>query len=385
MRNILKLRIAFVFFLSVSAVGAQQLPNNPLSGREVLEKEGCMNCHAVNGAGGTIGPDFGKQIFLGNDFDLLSKMWNHSQKMLLAMATTKTERPQFTGQEFREMGDFLYFVKYLGQPGNSSRGKKIFSDKRCIVCHSVGKVVPGKIALDSMIIYVSPIQLAQAMWNHSTQMQSRGKIKGLKFPAFSDDEFADLTAYIRQVSSLKTGEKIYSYPGNPILGEQLFKEKGCYYCHVEKPIGPKLDQISTQQSVTAIAGIMWNHSTKMANAVKTMGKPFPSFTGDQMADVISYLYFEGTPKTDGSEKLGEILFKEKGCINCHEEGNKFNAPVVEKLGPFHDTYDFLSALWNHAPRMEELLLAKGKQLPKLLPNEVKSLYLFLDAKAKTEK
>jgi len=385
MRNILTLGIAFVFFLLATLAKSQGLPSNPLSGREALENEGCLNCHAVNGTGGSVGPDFGKQIFFGNDYDLLSKMWNHSQKMLLVMSRTKTERPHFIGENFREMADFLYFIRYLGQPGNSSVGNKLFVIKQCIECHSVGKVVPGKIALDTMKVFVSPIQLAQAMWNHSSRMQSRGAARRVKLPTFSNNEFADLSAYIRKASSLKTEEKIYSYPGNPVLGERRFKEKGCYYCHVEKPVGPNLDSINTNESVIQIAGSMWNHSGKMAEAMKIMKKPFPLFIDDQMADVISYLYFKNTPRTTGSEELGANLFKTKGCIDCHQPGNNFHAPTVGKFGPFHDEDDFLAALWNQEPKMEELLLARGKQLPKLLPNEIKSLYLFIDAKTKTEK
>ncbi len=375
--------VVFLLFLSIAT--AQQLPENPMAGRVVFEKQGCISCHSVYGSGGTTGPDFGKKIFSGDDFYLLSKMWNHSSKMFLVMAQTGTKRPSFTGQDVKELSDFLYFVRFLGQPGNISTGRHLFSTKGCARCHSVGRAVPGKVALDSMKIYVSPIHLAEVMWNHSTLMHERGIRKGIRLPSFSDNEFADLTAYIRGASSLKTEDKIYSYPGSPVRGEQLFKSKGCYYCHVEKPIGPTLDRMKADQSVTEIAGAMWNHSGKMASTMKKMGLKYPSFTGDEMADVISYLYFKNLPRAEGSAESGARLFKEKGCENCHVAGNKVDAPTIDKFAHFRNEDEFLAALWNHAPKMEEVLLAHGKKLPELMPNDVKSLYLFIDAKTKEGK
>ena len=379
------LRVLTAFILLGSLVFAQELPKNPIAGRNVFEEEGCMNCHAVNGVGGTIGPDFWKHIFFGNGYELISKMWNHSSKMMLMMTRSKTKRPEFTGENFRDLGNFLFFLRYLGQEGSASAGKRLFVSKKCVDCHSIGRPIPGKIPLDSMKVYVSPVYLAQAMWNHSVEMHKKGVATRVKLPTFSKNEFADLTAYIRKASSFKSEKEIYSYPGDPAQGEKLFKEKGCYYCHVEKPVGPNLSRFNLNESVTTIAGVMWNHSDRMAVATKGLKMPYPTFSDNQMADVISYLYFEGSPKTTGSEKLGARLFREKGCESCHQAGNHFNAPTVDKFEPFNDKYDFFAALWNHAQRMEQLLFSQGKQLPKLLPNEVKSLYLFIDGKTKSAK
>ena len=373
-----------VLILWSAVAMAQVLPKNPLAGREVLEKQGCLNCHAVNGTGGTVAPDFGKQVFIGDEYDLLSKMWNHSEQMLAVMSRTRTERPQFNGTDFRELSNFLYFVRYLGQPGNSSVGKELFVSKNCVECHSVGMPVSGKIPLDSMKVFKSPVKLAQEMWNHAVAMERRRISKKVSLPVFSDNEFADLAEYLRQASSLKTEERIYSYPGDPTRGLKLFKEKGCEYCHVQKNIGPRLDETNTNQSVMKIAGIMWDHSEKMLNAARQMKKPFPLFTGNQMADVISYLYFSSTPKTTGSAEAGARLFKDDGCSNCHFAGNKLKAPTVGQLAVYRDKDEFLAALWNHVSQMEEILVARGKKLPKLLPNDIKSLYLFVNENATGE-
>ncbi|MGC8595191.1 MAG: c-type cytochrome [Candidatus Kryptoniota bacterium] len=382
-----------IFFVTIPAIMillgpiiiAQNLPQNPIEGREIFEKKGCMNCHAINGVGGNIGPDFGKHLFVGDEFDLFSKMWNHSPRMLLLMSRSSTKKPEFTSREFENLSHFLFFIRYLGTYGSVSKGKRLFTRKECVRCHSIGHPVPGKIPLDSMKIYASPVRLAQAMWDHSFEMWKRGREKGIRFPTFSDNEFADLVAYIRATSSVKLEKNIYSYTGDPAAGEKLFKSKGCYYCHVEKQIGPDLTKTNLNHTVTQIAGIMWNHSEKMLLAAKSMNKPFPELSDDEMANLIAYLYFESSPKTEGTSSKGRKLFKEKGCESCHQIGNELNAPLVENIGPYDNVAQFLAELWNHVTQIEQSSLAEGKRLPVLLPNDVKSLYLFINEKAKKGK
>lgn len=385
MSRIFLIVIPVVLFFVVSTTITQELPENPLEGREVFETKGCMNCHAINGVGGTIGPDFGKHVFVGDEFDLFSKMWNHSPKMLLIMSRSNRKWPQFTGREFKSLSNFLFFVRYLGEYGNASKGKKLFTSKKCIQCHSVGHPAPGKIPLDSMRIYASPVLLAQAMWNHSFEMRRLSKKLGVKLPTFSNNEFADLVAYIRSTSSIKTEKNVYSYTGDPAVGEKIFKEKKCYYCHVEKQIGPNLARMDLNRSVTEIAGIMWNHSEKMLLATNGLNVPFPILSDDEMANLISYLYFEGSYRTEGTSTKGEKLFVEKGCKSCHQIGSKSKAPIIKDIQPFSNNAQFLAALWNHMPGIEQSLLAKGKKLPVLLPNDVKSLYLFINEESKKGK
>lgn len=375
-----------VMLLLVGTIAlTQELPENPIEGREVFEEKGCMNCHAINGIGGNIGPDFGKHLFVGDEFNLFSKMWNHSPKMLLLMSHSSTQKPEFTGKEFKSLSNFLFFIRYLGQYGNVEAGKRLFVSKKCIECHSVGRPIAGKIPLDSMKIYASPVYLAQAMWNHSSEMKNLSKEKGIKLPQFSDNEFANLIAYIRSASSVKSEKNIYSYTGDPATGLKIFKAKGCYYCHVEKQIGPDLAKTNLNRSVTEIAGIMWNHLKGMLSAAKGFNKPFPKLSDNEMANIISYLYFESSSRSEGSSSEGEKLFLEKGCKSCHEIQNKSNAPIVGNMGPYNSAAQFLAALWNHVPAIEQSLLAKGEKLPVLLPNDVKSLYLFVNERSKKGK
>ena len=360
---------------------AQLLPERPLEGRMVFEEKGCVNCHSIDGSGGQIGPDLGAYSFSGTGFDLVSRMWNHSPKMLSKMGQMNIKRAEFTPEDFQNLQTFLYFLRYLGKSGSVAKGREIFTQKKCILCHVIGKEDASKVRLDKIKVYASPLFLAQSMWNHAIQMHRRLKSLHVTPPTFTGNEFADLSIYIRAVSTLGEREEHYMYPGSPKEGEELFKSKQCYFCHVEKKIGPDLRTYNMNKSVTEIAGMMWNHAEKMEEMTEKFKIPWPTFKGDEMANLISYLYFMNPPKISGSKEEGRRLFQEKGCIKCHYPDNPYKAPPIAEKKPFHSENAFFAALWNHAPRMEEILYSRGEGLPQLSASGVKSLYLYLNPKA----
>ncbi len=378
-----------IYFLNGTAISRQNIPNkqsrqvlpkNPMNGRIVFEKKGCINCHSINGFGGKTGPDFGTQNFFGNNYDLISQMWNHSPEMLKQMNIKNINKQNLSEKDFRNLRYFLDFLRYLGTGGNVSNGQRLFAKMKCIDCHSIKKISPSKISLNKMSIYASPLYLAQVMWNHAAKMQKMQKESGIKVPVFKDSEFADLAAYIESVSNFGKREKIYMTPGSPVIGEKLFKSKKCFYCHEEKHIGPDLSKFNFNKSVTEIAGMMWNHASNMNNEMAKYKISYPEFKNEEMANLISYLYFRNQNPVNGSAEEGGKLISEKGCTNCHSAGNSYNAPAINKIGPFYSTDSFFSDLWNHLPMMEKTFYAKGKSLPKLLPSDVKSLYLYFNRK-----
>ena len=366
------------FLLQNNQTNKKKLPENPIEGRIVFEKKGCLSCHSINGNGGSSAPDLGKNISWGSDYDLISQMWNHSPAMLNKMAITNIAYQKLTEKDFRSLRLFFNYLRYLGGSGNADNGKKLFTQMGCSNCHSVGKDNANKIRLDKIGVHASPVYLAQVMWNHAIKMQKMQKASNIKVPVFKDDEFADLSSYIASVSSNKKQNKIFMAPGNPTTGEKIYSSKGCYYCHNEKHIGPDLTKINMNKSVTEIAGMMWNHSSEMQPAMQKFKIPMPAFKGNEMANLISYLYFSNTIEINGSKFTGFKLIQNKGCVNCHSKGNKYNAVILTSAGPYKSEDVFFSELWNHLPLMEKDLYTKGKSLPKLLPSDIKSLYLYFN-------
>jgi len=360
------------------------VPENPLRGRFVFEQKGCINCHAIKGQGGNIGPDLGESEYYGSFLQLAGIMLNHAPEMQRRMKELDLPYPAFTRKEMAELVAYLYYLRYLGEPGDLYRGKVLVREKGCLVCHAVGgKGGHQAPAFDRLAKYVSPLFLAQALWNHGPGMEKVLREKGVKRPQFEKGEIVDLSAYIRSASRGTERERVYMSPGNPKRGAAVFKQKGCANCHAihgkGEDIGPDLGAVDLDMSVTQIAGLMWNHGSQMAELMKANKMEWPVFDGQEMADLIAYLYslrFEGEP---GNPVTGRRVFTAKGCGKCHGENAKGTrvAPDLTKSHGMRSKIDLVQIMWNHAPVMEEKVAEKAIDWPQFAGNEMADLYAYL--------
>ena len=165
-------------------------------------------------------------------------------------------------------------------------------------------------------------------------------------------------------------------PGNPVKGKKLFRTKLCYYCHLKTDIGPSLSKIDLHKNVNEIAGILWNHSDVMSSFMKKHKISWPTFKNDDMGNLLAYLYFYNNKQIKGSAEEGKKIVSEKGCLNCHYNNNSFRIVAASDIKPFKNIDEFFSELWNHMPLIEKDFYTKGKELPKLKPEDVKSMYLY---------
>ncbi|MDI7261116.1 MAG: hypothetical protein QME90_14505, partial [Thermodesulfobacteriota bacterium] len=79
------------------------------------------------------------------------------------------ERPLLSPQEMADLVAHLFSTRYFDEPGDPNRGKTTFSKKQCHLCHRKGK----KPDLSSLRNQISPIFMAQTMWNHGPEMMER--------------------------------------------------------------------------------------------------------------------------------------------------------------------------------------------------------------------
>ncbi|MFQ5824795.1 MAG: c-type cytochrome [bacterium] len=386
--------VLFTFTLLPLRIFAQELtvPENPLKGRFVFEQKGCSTCHSIKGEGGDIGPDLGQKKFYGSFLQLAGIMWNHAPDMLMRMRELDLPYPEFSRTEMVELIAYLYYLRYLGEPGDLYRGKILVQKKSCLVCHSIGGK-GGKLgpAFDKLAKYISPLYMAQALWNHGPKMEKQIKKMGLKRPKFEKGEIVDLSAYIREASKGTVMEQVYMSPGNPKRGKIVFKEKGCLDCHAlngaGQDIGPDLGELEWDYSVTEIAGLMWNHGSEMAVFMEEQKISWPKFSGKEMADLIAYLYFLRFAEKPGNSRAGQKVFAEKGCIHCHGDDAKGGeyAPDLTKSKGLLSAIDMARIMWNHAPVMEERITEKVMRWPEFSGKQMRNLYAYLHELLKIKK
>jgi mono/diheme cytochrome c family protein len=122
----------------------------------------------------------------------------------------------------------------------------------------------------------------------------------------------------------------------------------------------------------------------MIEYMKEESVEYPHFDGNEMADLIAYLYFGGFEDPPGNPDEGELIFADKGCANCHEEGDQGLAPDLSNVKSFNSRIKILQRMWNHASSMEDLLLIQNNEWPELTTKEMQDLFAYISSLSQKE-
>lgn len=355
------------------------IPDNPLSGRIVFEKKGCIDCHSIDVLLAKTGPDLGRKKVFSSFYDLGSRLWNHAPRMVVQTDFLKKEWSTVSIDELNKLISYLFFLRYLGEPGDAARGKKLLKSNTCLNCHRIGKegAIRGT-SLDQLTEYASPLYMAQVIWNHWPRMKKEMTARGIKPPTFGDKDITDISAYLREYSRGQFAKRRYMSPGNPKAGAKLFEEKGCIKCHSPEPThsskGTRLNKMKLHRSVTAIAAAMWNHGDIMEKLIQIEKISWPEFKGSEMADLIAFLYFYDYYGQPGSPVRGKQVFRTKSCIKCHGSDHPL---TIANINLFATPTGLVSTMWNHVPYMHELTMTKNIDWPELSEVDFRDLYAYL--------
>jgi len=323
--------------------GDYLLPGDFKEGWKVFSAKKCSQCHSIWGEGGKGGPDLGTlPEHYVSQAQLAALMWNHGPEMWGRMLARKVAFVKIDNKEMADLFAFLYFIRYMDEPGDPKKGKELLEMKGCMKCHQ-------KDDLNRWGRFTNPIMWAQMMWNHAPQMEEEIKKKGLPRVEFKSDEMVDLIAYVRSVSP--GSEKDHLAIGDPRAGEKLFTTKGCIQCHGP---GGKLDLTKTRdfpKTLAQLTGLMWNHSYEMWKGMEEKGIKRQNISPQEMADLVAYLFSTRYFDEPGDLERGKRVFAQKQCNLCHGKGAKLVslAGVRGKISPIL----MAQAMWNHGPEMLE--------------------------------
>lgn len=269
-------------------------PGDAQRGRHLFGSKGCVQCHAVRGEGGNVGPDLAQIAGLDTPIEWSQTMWNHAPAMEKNIQGAGVPWPQF---EKAEMSDLLAYVREVSAaprtefklfPADPGRGWVLFKDKSCIACHSV-QGQGGHVGPDLGAGRQSPltmVQFAGAMWNHSPQMYREMKVRGLERPVFGGQEMADLMAFFNSL-------QYFEPSGSVEAGKGLFKARGCSRCHGANAEGTSLAPAlrGPQRTVNSVslATALWRHGPEMYHRTQSLGIAWPKLEENDLGDLFAFL------------------------------------------------------------------------------------------------
>ena len=349
------------------ALAAGIVPGDAGRGAQLFQTERCVQCHSVDGKGGTTAPDLGRRI--DRNFTpsvMASLMWNHAPRMWAEMQRQGVAKPSVSPEAAADL--FAYFVsaRYFEKPGDAARGKQAFAAKHCADCHGITTspvaAAPPVAKWESLS---DPLVLAQQMWNHGAKMRDEFAKKKIGWQSITAQELTDMLVYLQNLPETRNLVRNVSFPATN-AGEQLFQSKGCAGCHTGRLA---LESRLHNQTLTEIAVDMWNHQPNMKN-------PPPTLSPEEMRQILSYIwarqYFVGT----GSAERGKKVYDEKKCATCHESGV---APKLARGKDGHSQITMVSALWDHGPHMLELMNQKKLPWPTLTAQQMSDLIAYLNS------
>jgi len=357
----------------------------PTRGHEIFVAKHCDRCHSVWGVGSTQGPDLGRSALASDMYELAGYFWNHSPKMLDRVKRQGLPWPTFTADEMGAFLSYLYALNLLDDPGDPDSGLRLLENKHCLDCHRLGGrggTLGG--SLDRFASWTNPVPLAQAMWNAGSRMRAAQRERDIRMPVFEDRDMADIQAAIRRWGAAGARGIRYLNPPDPERGGRLYRTRRCVHCHGARAdggaAGPSLLDASRRKHLGAMAGSLWNHAFAMEREMAAQGISLPRFKGQDMADILGYIYFIGfTGTTGGSAERGRALFAQRGCVQCHSVAGTGLAPgpPLKRLAELPSPVALVAAMWNHVPQMRRWMEVQALAWPQFRDREIKDIWLYV--------
>ncbi len=151
-------------------------------GEALFRSKGCEGCHT--GRLALTGRLRGRTLT-----DIAAAMWNHQPRMAASP-------PQLTVAEMREIASYLWAAYFFEDAGDAAAGRRVFTAKRCAVCHEGTSSSAPKLAGRTF----SGVTMAAALWHHGPQMLDQMKGKNISWPRFEGAQMSNLIAFLNSDS-----------------------------------------------------------------------------------------------------------------------------------------------------------------------------------------
>lgn len=262
-------------------------------------------------------------------------------------------------------------------------GWDLFGTKGCGGCHSIRGV--GGVSGPDLATIQGPksfLDIGAAMWNHLPKMAEEMRAARVPRPTLTPTDAANLIAFVFTARYFDSG-------GDAKTGERLFASKGCAHCHAVGGtgghVGPELDWLKRANSPVLVAAAMWNHGPKMTEAMRAAGISRPTFSGNELADVIAYVTSAARDTggdtqqvVPGTPARGAQLFEQKKCSTCHAVGGRGGrvGPDLGTPGHHISLTQLAARMWNHAPAMAVRMKDRGIDFPTLSGQDFANLLAY---------
>lgn len=238
-------------------------PADANKGKRLFDRERCSECHGIDEP--KTAKPASKWASLGRPLEFAAAIWSHGL---------------LTGQRFdvklkgQELSDIVAYLQSLPQtPKRTARmdseisdGSMLLETKGCTSCHKAKSDLARKVRTKMVN------DVAASMWNHSRIRQTAVLNAG----------------EMRQILDQLWMQQVLEPAGDIESGRDVFGTR-CAACHNGSGIAPALVDRRGKVSVVSIVSSLWTHGPQMLARLKQNHLDWPTFTTEQMADVITFL------------------------------------------------------------------------------------------------
>lgn len=334
------------------------------AGARLFHEKGCSECHRVGGDGQRIGPDL-CSANLDQSAAFVAAFWNAAPHMWALLDWDQDRTPTLGRQELGHLYAFFREVRFSNPRGDADRGRGVFASKGCGECHEPASLEEG-------IADRRPLAFARSLAAHPSTAEAVPQAA-----SFSGDEMSDLIAYLR--SDLPAPRhRPTGVVGDAIRGSQVFRRPTCSGCHLEgeEVVPGLLLDDSSGTSLGDVSGSMWNHAMRAEQPLEAR-----DLSEQDLADLVAFLDNTRHAEPGGSSRLGELVFRLRGCAGCHGAGGEGSesGPAVRGHNRPGTTIELAAELWRHGPEMARRLRAEHGSWPTLTADDVGNLLAFFNS------